>query len=244
MSRETMTFIVFMLLLVAVACIPMCGKRAHAFEMTTKETKELKEKIHRKFDRKNSNLAYSLVKTVLHKVNPSHINQLKRNWEAIPESNREKIIFMFEDAGLGKFLFLCLWESAADPNEKTGRAIGLFQITPSTAEHHCGISPEMAQLELYDPVVNAACAVEILLEKGAKKNRIWGLIKYHGVLSTCAAKGYVQCTYDKYKAQDDSTDKGKRTKETYKRAWGYVANALLHQEIGEQVIYKPKRRRR
>ncbi len=242
MSKETVTFIVFMLLLGLIMCIPMCGKKANARGLSSKEVKKLKEKILRKYDR-DKPFAYSLVKEVRHKVNPSHVNQLVRNWEAIPEDVRDKIVFMFEDAGLGKFLFLCLWESAADPNEKTGRAIGLFQITPSTAEHHCGISRDMAHLELYDPVVNAACAVEILLEKGALKNRIWGLIKYHGVLSSCDAKGYVQCTYMNYLTQDDSTDKGKRKKETYKRAWGYVANALLHQEIGEQVIYKPKRRK-
>jgi len=239
MRRETVICLAFVALIVLACCIPMCCGKANAREISSKEIEQLKKKIHRKFDR-DEPFAYFLVKEVLHKVNPSHVNQLVRNWEAIPTEDRDKIVFMFEDAGLGKFLFLCLWESAADPNlVSSSGAIGLFQIMPRTAKRHCGISQDMAQLELYDPVVNAACAVEILLEKGALKNRIWGLIKYHGVLKSCKAKGYVQCTYLK-----SITETDERKQRQLEGAWKYVANALLHQEIGEQVIYKPKRRKR
>ncbi len=200
--------------------------------VTPAKVKVEREKIRRRFDRRD--MPYSLVGRIVGKVSHGHVNQLLRNWYRLPADARQKIIFMFEDAGLGHVMFLCLYESGANQwDESYSSAIGLYQITPRTAKAHCGIDAPAFE-SLYDPVDNAACAIQILLDKGVKENLVYGLISYNGKLKSCPAKGYQKCLSDKLKTETDP-----RKRAAYLGSLMYVPNVLLHQAIGEAFIHRP-----
>ena len=210
------------------------------------DVKILKERIRRRFDRRE--LPYRLVKNITAKISYSHVNSLMRNWYALPADARQKIILNFEEAGIGNLIFLCFYESAADPWDVSwAEAISLYQITPRTAEFHCGVDEEAFE-SLYDPVDNSSCAVQILLDKGVKKDLVWGLLKYNGIRKACTGKGgYMACLEKTYKEYCDLekerklTKKEARLKRRYYNALMYVPNVLLHLAIGEELIYKSGR---
>jgi len=193
------------------------------------QVREARAKIKNKYS--GQGLPQSLVGRIVGKVSYYHVNNLLRSWYALPADTRDKIEFMFADAGLKHLTFLCFYESGANPNDRSyAGAIGLYQIMPKTAKLHCGID---IREELYDPVVNAACAIEILLDKGARENTVAALVYYNGKLKSCPMRGYFNCFWDKYVAAEDEKDKAK-----YLSAMMYVPNVLLHQAIGEEFVLK------
>lgn len=196
---------------------------------SVQQVRAAKAKIRGRFDGRP--LPYGLVSRVVGKVSYYHVNDLLRSWYALPADTRDKIEFMFESAGLRHLTFLCFYESGANPLDRSyAGAIGLYQITPRTALLHCGID---LKEELYDPVVNAACAIEILIEKGARENLVAGLVNYNGKLRSCPMRGYFNCFWEKYNAATDEKEKQK-----YLGAMMYVPNVLLHQAIGEEFVFK------
>jgi len=207
----------------------MKEKIARMEMVSFKQVREARAKIHGRYA--NRGLPYGLVDRVIGKVSYYHVNDLLRNWYALPRDTRDKIEFMFESAGLKHLTFLCFYESAANQNDRSySGAVGLYQIMPRTAKLHCGI--DLVE-DLYDPVVNAACAIEILIEKGARENLVAGLVYYNGKLRSCPMRGYFNCFWEKYSAATDEKEKQK-----YLRAMMYVPNVLLHQAIGEELIWR------
>jgi len=205
-------------------------EKISSLEMASfKQVREAKARIRDKYSRLG--LPHRLVTRVIGKVGYYHVNDLLRNWYALPAGTRDKIEFMFADAGLKHLTFLCFYESGANPNDRSyAGAIGLYQIMPRTAKLHCGI--DLVE-DLYDPVVNAACAIEILIEKGARENLVAGLVYYNGKRKECPMKGYFNCFWEKYQAALTPEEK-----EKYLRAMMYVPNVLLHQAIGEELIWR------
>ena len=207
----------------------MVQKVASGEIVSVKQVKAAKVKIRNRFAGRG--LPGSLVGRIVGKVGYYHVNNLLRSWYALPAETRDKIEFMFEDAGLKHLTFLCFYESGANPNDRSyAGAIGLYQIMPRTAKLHCGI--DLVE-DLYDPVVNAACAIEILIEKGARENLVAGLVYYNGKRKECPMKGYFNCFWEKYQAALTPEEK-----EKYLRAMMYVPNVLLHQAIGEELIWR------
>jgi len=193
------------------------------------EVRALRKKIRSQFAGRP--LPYSLVDNILGKVSHGHVNNLLRNWYMIPKEDREKIVFMFEEAGLRHLLFLSFYESGALVDDLSHKgAVGLYQITMATAKAHCGI--ELRE-DLYDPVVNAACAIEILQEKGVRDNLVFGLIMYNGKLKSCPAAGYLACLQEKLRTETDE-----KKKRQYLGSLMYVPNVLLHQAIGEELLLR------
>lgn len=193
------------------------------------EVRALRKKIQSRFA--GQPVPYSLVLRITGKVSHGHVNNLLRNWYMIPRSDREKILFMFEEAGLRHLVFLSFYESGALADDLSHKgAIGLYQITMPTAKAHCGI--ELRE-DLYDPVVNAACAIEILQEKGVRDNLVFGLILYNGKLKSCPAAGYLACLQEKLKVEADE-----KKRKQYLGSLMYVPNVLLHQAIGEELLLR------
>ena len=226
------------ILLFALLLAPAEGAGGRAFEravkqvcemefISVKEVWQLRKKIKQRFAGRS--VPYSLVGNIIGKVSHGHVNNLLRNWYFIPAEDREKIVCMFEQAGLGHLVFLSLYESGAQVNDRSGAgAIGLFQIMPRTAELHCGID---LREELYDPVVNAACAIEILKDKGVMENLAYGLVLYNGKLKSCPARDYFACLQEKLATETDE-----KKKRQYLGSLMYVPNVMLHQAIGEELI--------
>ncbi|NQT49823.1 hypothetical protein HQ571_03975 [Candidatus Kuenenbacteria bacterium] len=195
------------------------------------EVRKLKKKIAKRFTGNRIEMRYA--RKAIGKVSYYHVNDLLARWRNLPEEVKEKVVFQFESAGLAEFTYLCVWESGINPLDDTRPAYGLYQITLRTAKHHCGI--ELKE-ELLDPVVNATCAVEILLEKRAKKGYVVGLINYHGRLKKCRSKSgrkYMYCVEAQLIIETDE-----KKEAVYMRALTYVGNAFVHQAIGEELFAK------
>jgi hypothetical protein len=205
-----------------------------AQEVTTENVKRARHQIVAKYARATP--PYNAIAKAAAKVNFSHIRGLVNNWYSMDEGVRLGIIMMFEQSGLSDFLWLCLPESGANPNEvSSAGAIGLFQIMPKTAKLACGLD---IKEELFDPEINAACAVVVLEKFGAKRNRNFAYVLYNGKVSDCPAKGYFACLQQRYlDAKEAGVPDDKMP--NYLGPSLYVATALVHQEIGERFIYKP-----
>ncbi len=203
-------------------------------EVTAENVKRARQQIVAKYARKTP--PYDAIPKAAVKVNFSHVRGLVNNWYSMDEGVRLGIIMMFEQSHLSQFLWLCLPESNADPNEvSSAGAIGLFQIMPKTAKLACGLD---IKEELFDPEMNAACAVVVLEKFGAKRYRNFAYVLYNGKISDCPAKGYFMCLQERYLAAKAAGVPDEQLL-NYMGPSLYVATALVHQEIGERFIYEP-----
>ena len=223
--KKTALFAMAILIVCSLTDLGQAAAETKMEIVSNKQVKVLRAKVYRQYDWDDVIYPHVLVKDVSGKLGYSNVNGLLRNWLKIPKNARDEIITIFNEAGLGRFVFLMFVESGADPDEESFKgAQGLFQIMPGTAEAICGITRVEA---LRDPVINAWCAVEVLKKYGAKKNWRWALVKYNGKYRSCAAKGYMKCLHEKYLAGN---------KDLYGAAH-YQAHFLIYSEMGRHFIW-------
>jgi len=204
-----------------------------AEEMATQaEVDQLLHDVRSKYDWDKPAYPYLLVEDVLRKVNYVNINRHLQRWQSLSGTVRAQVLSVFQDAGLDRFMFLMFAESGCKPDQVSwAGAIGLFQIMPRTAKAICDIE----ESDLYDPVQNAKCAVQVLERYGIHDNWKWALAQYQGIIRSCPSRGYTQCLHRKFKAGNQKV----------KGPLYYQATFLVYMEIGKRFIHdwtvKPSR---
>jgi hypothetical protein len=163
--------------------------------VTTKAVKQFKDSLWKRFNRKDVPFCY--LKHVIHRVNPVNVKGMVRNWNKMPLPTQQRILQMFEEAGLSRFVFNALLESAGNPDAIGNGDYGLYQINGNIGEKVC----QTTRMDLLDPVRNAECAITIM-SRCKKRFGSWmaQVVCYNGKFSSCPWRGYQKCLYKKWRA--------------------------------------------
>ncbi len=183
-------FVVFLSLLLGLVPEVSAAKPVTEVAVT-----KFKERLVRKYHRKD--VPYVYLPEVVGRVNYPNLKRLERNWDKLSRKVLRSLYQQFKDAGLERFFWLQLQESAADPNrESTQGAIGLYQVMPGVAGSVCGLM----KADLFDPQKNGECALAIM--KRCSRFSGWQAqaICYNGKVEICPWKGYQKCLARKAKA--------------------------------------------
>jgi soluble lytic murein transglycosylase-like protein len=175
----------------------------------------------------NKALIYSVLKLGEEKANVQDAiaSEAPESFQLLGKLDKEKQNYIkarSRDAGINPALMLAIaqQETRGDPYLGSyAGAIGLMQVTPSSAKLYCGDFVKKAEM-LWDWRINVDCAVEIFRTelKEAKGDVFKALYAYNGSPSCKENCSYQSCRQDKYGAKNCTVVCVNQCSQTYEYA--------------------------